>query len=1035
MKRIIQMKKISEFSVNYPVTVSMLILAVILLGYISFQRLGIDLFPELNNPRLYVEISAGERPPGEIEDNFVEPIEALAVRQSDVVDVSSVSVVGNAQVTVEYSYGKEMNEAFLDLQKALSSYSSNEDIDEITISQHDPNSDPVLLVALTSETTSNMNDLRLTAENTIRNELIRLEGIADVEISGGEELEVVIDTEPWRLDAYDITLSTISTQISNYNQNISGGSIEEMGQRYVVKGISELSQVTDLENIIVKLYEPSEESTDIDRVPVLLKDVAKVTLRNKDPEEMVALNGKRGIGLSIYKETKFNTVKAVENLQEAFKKLERQLPGYQFTVVQNQGKFISNAIDEVKESAIYGIVLAVIVLFFFLRNFGSTLIVSFAIPISIVATFTLMYFNDLTLNIMTLGGLALGAGMLVDNAIVVMENIFRNHESGLSAKEAATKGTSQVTGAIVASTLTTIVVFLPIVYMHGASGELFKDQAWTVAFSLICSLVVAILVIPMLYTWIFGRKETTKSEVKGVNVASGKYSNILRKVVDKRRVVITASVILLAVAGYLFSFIGSEFMPQTATREFYADVKLPEGTRLARTYTTLQSIETSIHSMLGDNIEHIYCEAGASSSLGDAAFKDENSGTIKVILRPEAVEQSLAIITKLNAIYQDSDDPEVSFRREETALSTILGTESAPVIIEVSGDEMEVLESLSAQTKQMLTNISGLYDVRTSIENGAPEVEIRINRYKAGIYNINISSIVSSISERLEGVDAGEMEHDGEMKDITLKLPNMSYDELENLIIKSGDISVPITEVADIVKGSAPRQINHDNQNRVVKIEAQLEKGIALNKVVNQIESQLTTISLPDGYKFNVTGEEEMRKESMANLTFALILSIVLVYMVMASQFESLVHPFTILLTIPLAVVGSIFTFFILGQPLNIMAYIGIIMLTGIAVNDSIILVDAINQLLRGGMALKEAIATAGERRIRPIIMTSLTTILALFPLTLGFGESAALRAPMALAVIGGLITSTLLTLIVIPCVYYIFESWRLKVILKWRGE
>ena len=1029
------MKKISEFSVNYPVTVSMLIMAVILLGYISFQRLGIDLFPELNNPRLYVEIAAGERPPGEMEDNFVEPIEALAVRQSDVVDVSSVSVVGNAQITVEYSYGKEMNEAFLDLQKALSAYSSNEDIDEITISQHNPNSDPVLLVALTSAHTTNMNDLRLTAENTIRNELIRLEGIADVEISGGEEMEVVIDTEPWRLQAYDITLSTISTQIENYNQNISGGSIEEMGQRYVVKGISELAQVTDLENIIVKLHEPDEESTDIDRIPVLLKDVASVSLRNKDPEAMVSLNGQRGIGLSIYKETKFNTVKAVDNLQAAFKTLERKLPGYQFTVVQNQGKFITNAIDEVKESAIYGIVLAIVVLFFFLRNFGSTLIVSFAIPISIVATFTLMYFNDLTLNIMTLGGLALGAGMLVDNAIVVMENIFRNHEAGASAREAATKGTSQVTGAIVASTLTTIVVFLPIVYMHGASGELFKDQAWTVAFSLICSLVVAILVIPMLYTWIFGGKKQTQSQVKGVNIASGKYSQFLRRLIDKRKLVITASVLLLAVAGYIFSLIGSEFMPQTATREFYADVKLAEGTRLARTYSTLQSVETSIRSMLGDNIEHIFCEAGASSNIGDAAFEDENSGSIKVILKPEAEAQSLAIIAKLNALYQNSTDPEISFRREETALSTILGTEAAPVIIEVSGEELEVLETLSEQTKNLLAAVPGVYDIQTSIENGAPEVEVRINRYKAGIYNITISSIVSAISERLEGVDAGEMEHDGEMKDITLKLPDMSYAELENLTIQSGDLSVPITEVADIVRGSAPRQINHDNQNRVVKIEAQLQKGTALNKVVKKIDAQLATISLPDGYKFNITGEEEMRKESMANLTFALILSIVLVYMVMASQFESLVHPFTILLTIPLAVVGSIFTFFILGQSLNIMAYIGIIMLTGIAVNDSIILVDAINQLIRAGMPLKEAIATAGQRRIRPIIMTSLTTILALFPLTLGFGESAALRAPMALAVIGGLITSTLLTLVVIPCVYYVFESWREAAIKKWQEE
>lgn len=1028
------MKKISEFSVNYPVTVSMLILSVILLGYISFQRLGIDLFPELNNPRLYVELSSGERPPDEMEDNFVDPIEALAIRQSDVIDVSSVSIVGTAQITVEYNYGKDMNEAFLDLQKALSSYSQNSDLDEIVISQHNPNSDPVMLVALSNESITNMNDMRVTAENTIKNELIRLEGIADVEISGGEEMEVLIETQPWKLDAYGLSLTDISTKINNYNQNISGGSIIEMGQRYVVKGISEITQLDDLENIVVQLHQPDVTLNETDRIPILLKDVATITLKNKDPKEIVSLNQKRSIGLSIYKETKFNTVKAVDNLTASFTDLEKKLPGYKFTIVQNQGKFITNAIDEVKESALYGIGLAVIVLFLFLRNVGSTLIVSIAIPISIVATFTLMYFNNLTLNIMTLGGLALGAGMLVDNAIVVMENIFRNHETGMSARDAAVKGTSQVAGAIVASTLTTIVVFLPIVYLHGASGELFKDQAWTVAFSLICSLAIAILVIPMLYTWIYGKKERKSIQVKGVEIANGKYAILLGKILDKRHLVISASLILLVVSGFLFTQIGSEFMPQTASREFYADVKLAEGTRLERTYATLQSIESTLREMLPNDIENIYAEAGATSGIGSSSiFEDENTGTIKVKLKAEAEGKSLELIAKLNALYANSSDPEVSFRQEETALNTILGTESSPIIVELIGDEMEPLETLSEQVKAALSDIPAIYDIQTSVENGAPEVEIRIDRYKAGIYNINISNIVGALSEKLEGVNAGQMTYEGEQNDITLKLPDITYSDLKSIIITSGTLSIPITEVASIVQGIAPRQIYHNNQNRVVKVEAQLTEGAALDKTVATIQAKLNSVPLPDGYKFNITGEEAMRKESMDNLSFALILSIILVYMVMASQFESLIHPFTILLTIPLALVGTIITFFMLGQSLNIMAYIGIIMLAGIAVNDSIILVDAINQLRLDGATLRDAIVGAGQRRLRPIIMTSATTILALVPLTLGFGESAALRAPMALAVIGGLITSTILTLIVIPCVYYIFESWKTTLVARWR--
>ena len=595
------MKKLTEFSVNYPVTILMIVLGVLLLGYISYDKLGVDLFPDLNSPRIFVEIQSGERPPEEMEKQFVENIEAMAIRQSDVVEVTSVSKVGSAQITVEYAWNKDMDEAFLDLQKALNTLTQNSELDELKITQHDPNTSPVMIIGLTHDEIKDMNELRKVAENYIRNELVRLEGVAEVELSGQEESEVIIKTNAYRLKSQNLTMDEISTRIQNFNRNVSGGRISEMGMQYIVKGVSLLQNTEDFENLIVgykAVRTETEGQTNIERAPIYLKDVATVSFGNKEPVNIVHINGERCVGLSVYKETKFNTVKAVDQIKEALVDIEKALPGYHLTQVTNQGKFISDAINEVEESALLGILLAVVILFLFLRRFGTTLIVSVAIPISIIATFNLMYFNHLTINIMTLGGSRLGPECLVDNAIVVMENIFRNHENGMSVKDAAIVGTSQVGGAITASTLTTIVVFLPIVYLHGASGELFKDQAWTVAFSLISSLFVAIFLIPMMYHRIYKNK---KIPVKHRSVKMGGYARFLDKVLMVKWPIIIVTTLLVIGSVFLVPYIGTEFMPKTETKEFTIDLKLQEGTELERTEGTVQNMEAILSDYLGNN--------------------------------------------------------------------------------------------------------------------------------------------------------------------------------------------------------------------------------------------------------------------------------------------------------------------------------------------------------------------------------------------------------------------------------------------------
>ncbi|MBR2607112.1 MAG: efflux RND transporter permease subunit [Bacteroidaceae bacterium] len=1037
------MKKIIQFAVNNPITILMAVLGIMLLGKISYDKLSVDLLPDLNNPKLYVDITAGERPPEEIEKLFVKRMESMAIRQRDVLTVSSVIKAGMAQMTVEYAWNKDMDEAFLDLQKAMNAFSQDEKLTSLEITQNNPNTDPIILVGMSHEYLTNMDELRKIADSYIRNELIRVEGVADVTLSGGEVSNLVIKTDPYKLAAYNLTIEAISKQIQEENQRLAGGRVVEMGEQYIVSGVNMLRSEEDFGNIIVS-YKKTETAangsssaaaaaqtaaTGESMAPIYLKDLAEIYFENERPENIVRINGKRCIGLSIYKEMQHNTVKTVEGVVKRFAEIEKALPAYKFDVVSNQGTFINSAIGEVKDSAILGVLLAVVVLYLFLRRLKMTLVISLAMPISIIATFNLMFFNDLTLNIMTLGGLALGAGMLVDNAIVVIESIFRNQEKGLSIKEAVVQGTSEVGGAVTASTLTTIVVFLPIVYLHGASGELFKDQAWTVTFSLVSSLFVAIFVIPTLYERMF-RKNKEKKTVQNISaVKINGYSKMLRGILDRRWLVVGLSLLLVCGTYCLIPFIGTEFMPKSENNSFTLDVKLHEGTRLERTASTVESIENLIYTITQDSLCTIYSHIGPGYSSGSNIFDGDNTASLKVILSPDSRFTPEELMEELIANTTNIEGLELSFVQDENSLGALMGSEDAPIVIEVKGEELDEIADITQQVSELVKDVPGLFNISNSIADGAPEIVITVNRDMAGMNNLNVTTIVTQIQEQLSGKSAGQMDYKGEMRDIMIKVPEIPLAQLNDIVITSGSKQFRLAELADVRKSVAPKEIFRRNQSRIAKVTANLEDGYSLSQTSEDIRAALDVIELPANYTINITGEEEKRQESMGGLMFALILSVVLVYMVMASQFESLLHPFTILLTIPLALVGAILLFFITGTTINIMGVIGIIMLSGIAVNSSIILVDRINQLKDAGMSLADAIVEAAQQRIRPILMTSITTILSLLPMAIAFGDGASLRAPMAIAVIGGLVTSTILSLVVIPCVYYLFEQ--MKALLK----
>ncbi len=1030
------MRKLTEFSVKYPITVLMIVLGILLLGYISFQKLGIDLLPTLNTPRLFIELEAGERPPEEIETQFTKNIEALVSRLKKVTRVTSITKVGVARITVEYAWDADMDEAFLDLQKSLNVYSQSSEIDALNITQQDPNAQPVMILGFSRKANQDLDELRRMAENYLENELIRLEGIASVELVGGEEREVTIETDPYLLEAYHITSSQVANKINSYNRSISSGSIIEMGSKYIIKGVSEYQSLEDIQNIILDYKQPESEittsgasetttaSTD-KRIPVYLKELAKIQFSKKEPVNIVHVNQQRCMALGVYKETKYNTVRAVQQVEENLDRLRNSLPGYELIVIKNQANFINSAISEVQQTALIGILLAVAILYIFLRRFGVTFIISAAIPISIVATFNLMYFNDLSLNIMTLGGLALGAGMLVDNAIVVVENIFRLLEQGKSLREAVIDGTSQVGGAITSSTLTTIVVFLPIVYLHGAAGELFKDQAWTVAFSLISSLFVAMLIIPVLSVRVM-KKSSEQDLTASKSVRFAGYRNLLEKIFNHKGKVILSTVILVILALLALPFVGSEFLPHADQGEFTVEVQLPEGTELFRTEGTITNIEHIILNKIGDVVQTIYSEVGPSDILStgtNESFEGENTAKIYVILKKERHQTAEVLINQISPELAAIPDLEVRIIPEQTALQITMGVEGAPLVVEIAGEDLEELRHLADQVRDQLQEIPDLINIASSFDEGRPEVNISIDRMLAGAWNISIDEISTQLQDFLSGREATQWEHEGEMIDITLKFPKIGLNQLSNLsFTTASNQKVILSQLATISIANAPKEIFRTNQNRIGQVTAHIRSDAPFDHVVNKVSEQLKTITWPPDYNYDITGQEQRRKEAFENLKFALILALALVYMVLAAQFESLLHPFVILLTVPMAGIGPVFLFLILGMPFNIMSYIGLIMLAGIAVNDSIILVDAINQRRRAGIPKLAAIFEAAEMRIRPIIMTSLTTILALLPLSIGLGEGAALRAPMALAVIGGLITSTLLTLVVIPVIYYLVD-------------
>ncbi len=1031
-----------EFSTRYPVTVAMATLAVVLLGWISLGGLGTDLLPNIQTPVITVDLQAPGKSPQEMEERYTRRLERDISTLAGVERVYSVTRSGQSVVVAEFSWETDMDFALLDVQKKVGPYGIDEAIETLSVTQEDPQALPVARIAVTSSGQQDLDALLGTVEMVVKPKIEALDGVASAEIEGDAEKEIRVFLDPYLLEAFGLTASQIVQRLQAANQDISGGTIEEGDQSFQVKGLGRLAGIADVEELIVGEREvtataaqagtaataqPAAGATSTTattlRVPVRLREVGRVALEYPERETIVRLNGVECLGLAIYKEADAGTVAVVQVVHDALDQSARDLPELEFTFVENQARFIEQAVREVEEAAFYGALLAVGVLLLFLRNWTVTLVIGLAIPISVLATFTLMYFQDLTLNIMTLGGLALGAGMLVDNAIVVIENIYRHLEAGSDARTAASRGASEVGVAILASTLTTVSVFLPIVYLHGIVGELFKEQALTVAFSLLSSLAVAMATVPALASRILRVRAIPRSKA-----GRERYRSFLAAILDHKIFVMALIVAVLAVTVFLGRTIPAEFIPREDQGLVHIDLALPEGARLQMTDRVASRVGDMIQQIGAEDIESIYARSGIDparlSNVGEPT--GPNRATLSVALVSgerrtlgevvEAVDNHLATLPEI----------EVRYRLHETALEGVIGARAAPIQIEIAGDDLDTLRRLTSDLATRLDALPAVYNLRTTFQGGRPEIDLVLRDDVAASFGLTPQALMQTLEERLTGVVAGELSRDQRSRNLRVGYEDVDLNELAQIRINAPNGAVlTLGDVAEIRIVEGPREILREGQRRVGRISGYLVEGAVLGEAMVGVEAVLADTLMPNGYRAEVGGEERERAESFRALGFALLLSVILVYMVMASLFESLVHPFTVMLTVPLAGVGVVFAFWGLGEPLSVMAYMGIIMLGGIAVNDAIILVDRINQLRAQADTVREAILRAAQDRLRPILMTSATTILALLPMAIGIGEGARLRAPMAIAVIGGLVTSTLMTLVVIPVSYELVDRIR----------
>ena len=1018
-----------DFSVKRPVTILMLFIGLILIGLISSQNLGLDLLPDLSFPMSAIMVSYPGVAPQEIENMVTIPLEEAIGTIQGVKKISSFSREGSSVVLMEFNWGTDMDMSAINIREKIDQVKGYlpDDASDPIIIKFDPSLMPILVLGVDSEE-KDLQKLQEYAEDIIKPRLERLEEVASVSINGGLSRQILISIDNEKLRSNQLSFGQVAAALAGENINLPAGTLREGTINFLVRTLGRFESIQEIEQVLI---------SNIRGKQIYLSDIAKVEDTFKDRNSITYVNGKPGIMVSLQKESGKNTVTVARRVFKELKAIQKLLPDdISITPVFDSSDFIQKTISQVGWVALYGAIIAVFVLLFFLGNLSSTLIISFAIPISLIFTFTLLYFSNLTLNMMTLGGLALGIGMMVDNSIVVLENIFRYREIGTDVKKSACLGASEVGTAISASTFTTIAVFFPILYVQGIASELFRPMGYTITFSLLTSLLVALTLVPMLSSKIlrFRVKTESQSDAKGrliqdslghggkiFNFVREEYASLITWSLKHRIIVFILAVVIFAGSILLIPFVGTEFLPSSDQGQFNISITLPTGTNLETTREIVSEVEKIVSKI--PEIKSVLTTAGEGSGGMGFSGGGGNSGTIMVNLveQNQRKRNMSQIINDLRQKIGTYPDAQIKFSQQGFSFSS-----GSDLEIKISGDSPDELERIANRVIELTAEVEGIYDLESSVEDIRPELHVNIDRGKANLYGLNTAQIASTVQDALLGRVVSLYQEEGDQIDIRIRLDEEdrnSIEEVENLLISSNvGLQIPLKEIAEVIVDSGPKGIDRENQQRIINVSGNISERF-LGKVIQDAKQKLEKLKLPEDYRYEFVGQNKEMQESFMQLAQALVLSIILVYMIIAAQFESLLMPLAVMFSVPFSLIGVIMGLLLADKSLNVLSYIGIIMLVGIVVNNSIVLVDYINKLRKKGMERNEAIILGGETRLRPILMTMFTTVLALVPMAISIGEGSELRAPMAITIIGGLSSSTFLSLIIVPIFYTFLDD------------
>lgn len=1021
--------KIAEWSVKKPVTIAMLIIAVVLFGIISLPKLKVDLYPELNIPVAVVATSYEGAAPEEVENLISKPLEGAIGTVSNIKSIRSISINGASQVIAEFNWGTDMDQAALDMREKVDLIRGTlpDSAGSPRVIKIDPNSMPILSLALSGP--MDIVELNKVAEDLIQPRIERVDGVASLSIAGGKTREIQLTINPDALNTYGLTVDQITQSLNARNLAGTAGSVAE-GQR----------------NISIKVTGEFDSPQDIGATPITLPqggtiqlaDLLTVTDGYKKVTQKTTVNDQPSLGLDITKASGANTVEVADAVKKELAAIQSQLPqGVKISTIMDTSVFVKDSIFTVAEHALIGGIFAVIILYMFLHSFRSMLVVAIVIPISIIATFALMYFGGQTINLISLAGLTLGLGSLVDFAVVVLESIYRKRQEGKDITFASIVGTKEVGTAVMASALAQICVFLPIVFVEGLAAQLFGPLALTVVFSHIAALVASITLVPMMSSkllkeppreveyYLESKKKTPMVLFqKAFYRVSQGYGRLINWALSHRKTVILATVAAMVVAIGLFvsPLVGKEFISTFDQGDVSISIELPSGSKLEETEQVVQKVESFVNKVPERDI--VYTTVGRSGGPAVIQVETTHLATVqlKLVAKDKRTRSTEQVVEELRGKVKDIPGADITVNITDTS-----GAPGGSAIdIAVRGDDMNVLSDISETIKNIVKEVDGTRNVVSSLEKGTEQFQLKVDSNLAAQYGVTTNQVLSAVRTAFDGQVATRYRTGDDEIDVRVKFPDGFKSEMHNIeglmLSTPSGAQVSVGQVAKIEKETVPQQINRTNQTREVSVTGDIS-GRSLNVVNQEIKDKLAGLKLPEGYFIEEGGQSKEMAESFASLGLAILLAVVLVYMVMASQFESLFYPFVIMFSIPPTLIGVVLGLLITGYPLSVTALMGCILLVGIVVNNAIVLIDYVNTLRKNGMERDEAIKVAGPVRLRPILMTTMTTVLAILPLAFGGGEGSEAQAPLAIVVAFGLTFSTLITLVLVPVVYTLFDD------------